>query len=179
MVDDVRTTTSLLHTFPLPGTADTSAKAHQTVSAQSALVSSAMDTVTESRIHRDGACGTWAFAPATCPVAEQAGPGRNGGSVRAGMVMIRSPAAQHCHHAQSRALPFVSRRVSRSLHGSHSSPKPRHSACEVDQSKHVAEVMTKPDHRSGGVSADAALGLLRRNKIEKLPIVDGHGRLTG
>ncbi len=30
-----------------------------------------------------------------------------------------------------------------------------------------------------GVSADAALGLLRRHKIEKLPIVDGHGRLTG
>ena len=30
-----------------------------------------------------------------------------------------------------------------------------------------------------GVTADAALGLLRRNKIEKLPIVDGHGRLTG
>ena len=30
-----------------------------------------------------------------------------------------------------------------------------------------------------GVSAEAALGLLRRNKIEKLPIVDGHGKLTG
>src|SRR5262249_41452 len=30
-----------------------------------------------------------------------------------------------------------------------------------------------------GVTADAALGLLRRNKIEKLPIVDGQGRLTG
>ena len=29
------------------------------------------------------------------------------------------------------------------------------------------------------MTADAALGLLRRNKIEKLPIVDGHGRLTG
>src|SRR4029079_15869753 len=30
-----------------------------------------------------------------------------------------------------------------------------------------------------GVSAEAALGLLRRHKIEKLPIVDGHGKLTG
>lgn len=30
-----------------------------------------------------------------------------------------------------------------------------------------------------GVTADAALGLLRRHKIEKLPLVDGHGRLRG
>jgi IMP dehydrogenase len=30
-----------------------------------------------------------------------------------------------------------------------------------------------------GVSAEAALGLLRRYKIEKLPIVDGRGKLTG
>jgi len=47
--------------------------------------------------------------------------------------------------------------------------------------KRVAEVMSKAPLITAqeGVSADAALGLLRRNKIEKLPIVDGHGRLTG
>ena len=47
--------------------------------------------------------------------------------------------------------------------------------------KPVAEVMTKSPLITAreGVTADAALGLLRRNKIEKLPIVDGHGRLTG
>ena len=52
---------------------------------------------------------------------------------------------------------------------------------EVDQSKKVSEVMTKAPLITAreGVTADAALGLLRRNKIEKLPIVDGHGRLTG
>ena len=52
---------------------------------------------------------------------------------------------------------------------------------EVDQTRQVAEVMTKAPLITAreGVSADAALGLLRRNKIEKLPIVDGHGRLTG
>ena len=52
---------------------------------------------------------------------------------------------------------------------------------EVDQTKKVAEVMTKAPLITAqeGVSADAALGLLRRHKIEKLPIVDGHGRLTG
>ncbi|WP_445277998.1 IMP dehydrogenase, partial [Streptomyces sp. DSM 41033] len=52
---------------------------------------------------------------------------------------------------------------------------------EVDENKPVAEVMTKPPLITAqeGVSAEAALGLLRRHKIEKLPIVDGHGKLTG
>jgi IMP dehydrogenase/GMP reductase len=52
---------------------------------------------------------------------------------------------------------------------------------EVDFDKHVAEVMTKQPLITAqvGVTAEAALGLLRRNKIEKLPIVDGHGRLRG
>jgi IMP dehydrogenase len=52
---------------------------------------------------------------------------------------------------------------------------------EVDMSKPVAEVMTKAPliTAQAGVTADAALGLLRRHKIEKLPIVDGHGKLTG
>ena len=47
--------------------------------------------------------------------------------------------------------------------------------------KPVAEVMTKAPliTAQSGVTADAALGLLRRHKIEKLPIVDGHGKLTG
>ena len=52
---------------------------------------------------------------------------------------------------------------------------------EVDQNKPVSEVMTKAPLITAqeGVSAEAALGLLRRHKIEKLPIVDGHGKLTG
>jgi IMP dehydrogenase len=47
--------------------------------------------------------------------------------------------------------------------------------------KPVAEVMTKAPliTAQAGVTADAALGLLRRHKIEKLPIVDGNGKLTG
>ena len=52
---------------------------------------------------------------------------------------------------------------------------------EVDQDRPVSEVMTKAPLITAqeGVSAEAALGLLRRNKVEKLPIVDGNGRLTG
>ena len=52
---------------------------------------------------------------------------------------------------------------------------------EVDQNRPVSEVMTKAPLITAqeGVSAEAALGLLRRNKVEKLPIVDGNGKLTG
>ncbi|MGV9479199.1 IMP dehydrogenase, partial [Gordonia aichiensis] len=52
---------------------------------------------------------------------------------------------------------------------------------EVDQNRPVSEVMTKAPLVTAqeGVSAEAALGLLRRNKVEKLPIVDGNGKLTG
>nr|PZM98615.1 MAG: IMP dehydrogenase [Thermocrispum agreste] len=52
---------------------------------------------------------------------------------------------------------------------------------EVDHSRKVAEVMTKPPLVTAqvGVSADVALSLLRRHKVEKLPIVDGAGKLRG
>ncbi|MDQ2723236.1 MAG: IMP dehydrogenase [Actinomycetota bacterium] len=52
---------------------------------------------------------------------------------------------------------------------------------EQDQSRAVSEVMTRAPLITAqvGVTADAALGLLRRHKLEKLPIVDGHGTLRG
>src|SRR4029079_882954 len=52
---------------------------------------------------------------------------------------------------------------------------------EANTNKPVSEVMTKAPLITAqeGVSAEAALGLLRRHKIEKLPIVDGNGKLTG
>ena len=52
---------------------------------------------------------------------------------------------------------------------------------EMDHSRPVHEVMTLAPLITAkiGVSAEAALGLLRRNKLEKLPIVDGAGILRG
>ena len=52
---------------------------------------------------------------------------------------------------------------------------------EVDHSRRVREVMTSEDLVTAqvGVTAEAALGLLRRHKIEKLPLVDGAGILRG
>ena len=52
---------------------------------------------------------------------------------------------------------------------------------EVDYTRPVSDVMTKLPLITAqvGVTAEAALGLLRRHKIEKLPIVDGAGGLRG
>jgi len=52
---------------------------------------------------------------------------------------------------------------------------------EVDHSKLVRDVMTPMPLVTAhvGVTAEAALGLLRRHKVEKLPIIDGAGKLRG
>jgi IMP dehydrogenase len=52
---------------------------------------------------------------------------------------------------------------------------------EVDFERPVHEVMTKAPLVTArvGVTAEAALGLLRRHKLEKLPILDGDGVLRG
>jgi len=50
-----------------------------------------------------------------------------------------------------------------------------------DQNVSVLSIMTAMPLITGrpGIDADEALGLLARNKIEKLPLVDDHGRLRG
>ncbi|MGB5935074.1 MAG: IMP dehydrogenase [Ornithinimicrobium sp.] len=52
---------------------------------------------------------------------------------------------------------------------------------ETDYGRSVSEVMTSTSLVTGpvGIDKDEALRLLAINKIEKLPIVDSHGRLTG
>ncbi|MGD9528953.1 IMP dehydrogenase [Pseudonocardia sp.] len=52
---------------------------------------------------------------------------------------------------------------------------------EMDHTRTVREVMTPAPLITArvGVTAEAALGLLRRHKLEKLPIVDGAGHLRG
>src|SRR6516225_11409343 len=130
----------------VPATADTSSQLTKKIRLRVPLVSSAMDTVTESRMAIAMArAGGMGVLHRNLPVAEQAGQVETVKRSEAGMVTNRD-------------MRF-----------------------EVDMSKPVSEVMTKAPLITAqeGVSAEAALGLLRRNKIEKLPIVDGHGRLTG
>jgi IMP dehydrogenase len=52
---------------------------------------------------------------------------------------------------------------------------------ETDMSRHVGEVMTRMPLITApvGIAADDAMALLRRHKVEKLPLIDGTGRLRG
>ena len=57
----------------------------------------------------------------------------------------------------------------------------RDMAFELDRTRQVREVMTPMPLVTGsvGISRDEAMELLRRHKVEKLPLVDDEGRLRG
>ncbi|MDK1472827.1 IMP dehydrogenase [Streptomyces sp. 549] len=57
----------------------------------------------------------------------------------------------------------------------------RDMAFEFDRERQVREVMTPMPLVTGqvGIAREAAMELLRRHKIEKLPLVDGEGRIKG
>src|ERR1700741_51046 len=170
----------------VPATADTSSQLTKKIRLKVPLVSSAMDTVTESRMAIAMArAGGMGVLHRNLSVGEQAGQVEMVKRSEAGMVtdpVTCSPdntlaeVDAMCARFRISGLPVVD--DTGELVGIITN---RDSRFEVDQSKPVAEVMTKAPliTAQAGVSAEAALGLLRRNKIEKLPIVDGHGKLTG
>ncbi|MDH6140812.1 MULTISPECIES: IMP dehydrogenase [Kitasatospora] len=57
----------------------------------------------------------------------------------------------------------------------------RDMAFESDRNRQVREIMTPMPLITGkvGISGEEAIGLLRRHKIEKLPLVDDQGRIKG
>jgi len=170
----------------VPATADTSSQLTRRIRLKVPLVSSAMDTVTEARMAIAMArAGGMGVLHRNLPVAEQAGQVETVKRSEAGMVtdpVTCSPdntlaeVDAMCARFRISGLPVVD--DTGSLVGIITN---RDMRFEVDMNKPVSEVMTKAPLITAreGVTADAALGLLRRNKIEKLPIVDGHGRLTG
>ncbi len=170
----------------VPAAADTSSQLTRRIRLKVPLVSSAMDTVTEARMAiamaRSGGMGV---LHRNLSIAEQAGQVETVKRSEAGMVtdpVTCSPdntlaeVDAMCARFRISGLPVVN--DDGALVGIITN---RDMRFEVDMGKRVSEVMTKRPLITAqeGVSADAALGLLRRNKIEKLPIVDGHGRLTG
>jgi IMP dehydrogenase len=169
----------------VPATADTSSQLTKRIRLVP-LVSSAMDTVTESRMAIAMArAGGMGVLHRNLPVAEQAGQVETVKRSEAGMVtdpVTCSPdntlaeVDAMCARFRISGLPVVD--ADGALVGIITN---RDMRFEVDMGKPVSEVMTKAPliTAQAGVSAEAALGLLRRNKIEKLPIVDGHGKLTG
>ena len=170
----------------VPAAADTSSQLTRRVRLKVPLVSSAMDTVTEARMAIAMArAGGMGVLHRNLSVADQAGQVETVKRSEAGMVTDPVTCSPEntlaevdalCARFRISGLPVVD--GAGALVGIITN---RDMRFEVDQSKRVAEVMTKQPLITAreGVTADAALGLLRRNKIEKLPIVDGHGRLMG
>lgn len=170
----------------IPATADTSSQVTRKIRLKVPLVSSAMDTVTESRMAIAMArAGGMGVLHRNLPVDAQAAQVETVKRSEAGMVTdpvtcrpdnTLAEVDALCARFHISGLPVVDE--DGQLVGIITN---RDMRFEVDQNKPVAEVMTKAPliTASEGVTADAALGLLRRHKIEKLPIVDGHGKLTG
>ncbi|GAB19718.1 inosine-5'-monophosphate dehydrogenase [Gordonia effusa NBRC 100432] len=170
----------------IPSEVDTSTQVTRNIRLRVPLVSSAMDTVTESRMAIAMArAGGMGVLHRNLSIEDQAGQVETVKRSEAGMVtdpVTCSPTATlaevdaMCARYRISGLPVVDER--NALVGIITN---RDMRFEVDTDRPVAEVMTKAPLITAqeGVSAEAALGLLRRNKIEKLPIVDGNGTLTG
>ena len=170
----------------VPSGADTSTRLTRNITLGIPLVSAAMDTVTEARMAiamaRQGGLGV---LQRNLPIDEQAAAVEVVKRSEAGMVTDPVTCAPDATLAEVDALCAKFRisgvpvtDASGTLVGIITN---RDMRFEVDHSRPVTEVMTKAPLVTAqvGVSADAALGLLRRHKIEKLPIVDGAGKLRG
>jgi IMP dehydrogenase len=170
----------------VPSEVDTSTRLTRNISLRIPLVSAAMDTVTEARMAiamaRQGGIG---ILQRNLSIEEQARQAETVKRSEAGMVtdpVTCSPTDTLaevdalCARYRISGVPVTD--ADGTLVGIITN---RDMRFEVDYTKPVSEVMTKGPLYTAqvGVSADAALGLLRRYKVEKLPIIDGAGKLRG
>ncbi|GAA4540591.1 IMP dehydrogenase [Amycolatopsis samaneae] len=170
----------------VPSGVDTSTRLTRNITLGVPLVSAAMDTVTEARMAiamaRQGGIGV---LQRNMPIDEQAAAVEVVKRSEAGMVTDPVTCAPDATLAEVDALcarfrisgvPVTD--ASGTLVGIITN---RDMRFEVDHTRPAGDVMTKAPLVTAqvGVTADAALGLLRRHKIEKLPIVDGAGKLRG
>ncbi len=170
----------------IPSEADTGSWVTRNIRVQIPLLSSAMDTVTESRMAvamaRQGGVGV---LHRNLPADEQAIQVDLVKRSEAGMVsnpVTCSPDATLadveilCSRYRISGAPVVE--ADGTLVGIVTN---RDTRFETDLSRRVRDVMTPMPlvTARAGVSKDEALALLARHKVEKLPLVDGAGRLTG
>jgi IMP dehydrogenase len=170
----------------VPSEADTSTWLSRNVRLRVPLVSSAMDTVTEARMAismaREGGLGV---LHRNLAIEDQASQAEIVKRSEAGMVTDPVTCRPDATLAEADAL-CAKFRISGvpvtdadgHLLGIITN---RDMRFEVDKSRPVREVMTTMPLVTApvGVSASAALGLLRKHKIEKLPLVDADGKLRG
>ena len=170
----------------VPGQADTSTRLSRRVRLKVPLVSSPMDTVTEARMAiamaRAGGLGVLHrnLAPdeqaAQVEVVKRSEAGMVTDPVTCSPDDTLADVDALCSRFRISGLPVTA--ADGRLVGIITN---RDMRFEVDHSRRVLDVMTHAPLITAqiGVSAEAALGLLRRNKLEKLPIVDGAGILRG
>jgi IMP dehydrogenase len=169
-----------------PSEADTTSRLSRNISVRIPLLSAAMDTVTESRmaiaIARQGGLGV---LHRNLSIEEQAQQADLVKRSEAGMVthpVTTRPTAtlaevdELCGRFRISGLPVIDDEGT--LLGIITN---RDLRFETDPTRHVADVMTPMPLVTGrvGISADDAMALLGRHKVEKLPLVDDAGRLRG
>ena len=170
----------------VPSSADTTSRVSRRVQVHVPLLSSAMDTVTESRMAiamaRQGGLGVLHRNLSAEDQAVQVDLVKRS---EAGMVtdpVTTAPGStlaevdELCGRYRVSGLPVVD--GDGTLLGIITN---RDLRFETDPGRHVREVMTPMPLVTApvGVSAEDAMDLLRRHKIEKLPLVDEGGRLRG
>jgi IMP dehydrogenase len=170
----------------VPGAADTTTMLSRRVQLRVPLVSSPMDTVTESRMAISMArAGGLGVLHRNLSPDEQAAQVEVVKRSEAGMVtdpVTCSPddtladVDELCARFRISGVPVTD--ADGHLVGIITN---RDMRFEMDHSRPVHQVMTPAPLITArvGVTAEAALGLLRRNKLEKLPVVDGAGILRG
>ncbi|HKN97425.1 MAG TPA: IMP dehydrogenase [Pseudonocardiaceae bacterium] len=170
----------------IPSQADTSTRLSRNVMLRVPLVSAAMDTVTEARMAiamaRQGGIG---ILQRNLSIDEQSRQAETVKRSEAGMVTDPVTCSPDDTLAEVDAL-CARFRISGvpvtdpdgTLVGIITN---RDMRFEMDHTRPVRDVMTKAPLVTAqvGVTAEAALGLLRRHKVEKLPLVDGAGKLRG
>jgi IMP dehydrogenase len=170
----------------LPSEADTTARLSRRVTLQIPLVSSAMDTVTEARLAiamaRQGGVGV---LHRNLPVEEQAQQVDLVKRSEAGMITDPVTCGPDATVAEVEALCARYRISGVPVTGPDGRllgiVTNRDIRFETDHSSRVGAVMTPMPLVTApvGVSREEALALLGRHKVEKLPLVDGSGRLCG
>ena len=170
----------------IPSQADTSAQVSKNISIKIPLLSSPMDTVTESRmavaIAREGGLGV---LHRNLSIADQAHQVDVVKRSEAGMVdepititasATIGEADELCGRYRISGVPVVDDELH--LLGIVTN---RDMRFETDPRRLVGDVMTRMPLVTGqvGISGDDALALLAKHKIEKLPLVDSQDRLCG
>jgi IMP dehydrogenase len=174
------------HSAIMPSEADTTARLTRRISLRIPLVSSAMDTVTESRMAiamaRQGGIGV---LHRNMSVEEQAQQVDMVKRSEAGMITNPVTCGPDATLAEIEELCGRFRISGVPVTDDHGRlvgiVTNRDIRFESDHRRRVAEIMTKMPLITApvGVSRDEALRLLSTNKVEKLPLVDDAGRLRG